>query len=187
MLSTTRLPSPMSFACALSLTAAVALVPPGEAHAQVELEADPIAYALNGFSLHGAKVLGATRLSVGTFGIDVPRAFHGNEGWSSTMRGAGVKWDYLGASTDGWFVGADAGYMRMSYALDLEGEAVKRNVIGVGLRSGYRLPLGRSGLYLSPWIGVSYNFHGDDVLIGTERFDRGTVTVFPTAHVGWRF
>ncbi len=185
MLSMIRSPSSMSLA--LALATAFALAPPGEAHAQVELEADPIAYALNGFSLHGAKVLGATRLSAGTFGIDVPRSYHGNEGWSSSMRGAGVKWDYLGTSIDGWFVGADAGYMRMTYSLDVENETVQRNVIGAGIRGGYRLPLGDRGLYLSPWIGVSYNFNGKDVLIGTEQFNRGAVTVFPTAHIGWRF
>lgn len=185
MFSMIRMPSPMSLV--LVLAAGFALAPTAEAHAQVELEADPIAYALNGFSLHAAKVLGATRLSVGTFGIDVPRSYHGNEGWSSSMRGAGVKWDYLGASIDGWFAGVDAGYMRMSYLLEVERETVKRHVIGAGVRGGYRLPLGRSGLYLSPWIGLSYNFDGDDVVVGSERFDRGGVTVFPTVHIGWRF
>ncbi len=48
------------------------MFPTAHAHAQVEVEADPVAYALNGFSLHAAKVMGATRLSVGAFGIDVP-------------------------------------------------------------------------------------------------------------------
>jgi hypothetical protein len=185
MSSRIRIPFPMSLASALTLAAIFALTPP--AQAQVELEADPLAYALNGFSLHTAKVLGTWRLSVGTFGIEIPRSFHGNEGWSSSMRGAGLKWDYLGASVDGWFVGADAGYMRTSYSLDLARETVKRNVIGAGVRGGYRLPLGTTGFYLSPWIGVSYNFDGGDVLVGTERFDRSPVTVFPTVHIGWRF
>jgi hypothetical protein len=185
MFSTIRTTSPISLA--LALAAALTLAPPTEAHAQVEFEADPLAYALNGFSLHAAKVLGTTRLSVGTFGIDVPRSYHGNEGWSHSMRGAGVKWDYLGASIDGWFTGADAGFMRTRYSIDPEGTKEQRNVIGAGVRAGYRLPLGGAGFYLSPWVSVSYNFDGDDVVVGTERFDRSAVTVFPTVHLGWRF
>jgi hypothetical protein len=185
MFSTNCMPSPI--ALALALAAALAMTPTAHAHAQVEVEADPVAYALNGFSLHAAKVMGATRLSVGAFGIDVPRSFHGNEGWRSSMRGAGVKWDYLGQSIDGWFAGVDAGYMRMNYSLDSGGDAVKRNVIGAGVRAGYRFPLRQTGFYLSPWVGVSYNFDGDDVAVGTELFDRSAVTVFPTVHVGRRF
>ena len=60
------------------LTSAVwLLLLPAAAHAQWETEADPIAYALNGFSLHVARELpdGRDRLQVGVFGADVPAAF----------------------------------------------------------------------------------------------------------------
>jgi hypothetical protein len=57
----------------------------------------------------------------------------------------------------------------------------------VGVRGGYRLPLGGSGLYVAPWIGASYDFDGDDVVIGGKEFDRPLVTLFPTLHIGWRF
>ncbi len=157
------------------------------AQVDIEIEADPIAYAFNGFSLHAAKIFGSVRANVGTFGIDVPGAYHGNDGWSSTMRGAGVKVDYLGSSLDGFFVGVEGGYMRNTYTLAAGGEAAERNIIGVGVRGGYRLPLGRSGLYVAPWLGVGYNFDGDDVEVSGEKFDRRPITVFPTVHLGWRF
>ncbi len=55
------------------------------------------------------------------------------------------------------------------------------------VRAGYRFPLGQTGSCLSPWVGVGYNFDGDDVAVGTELFDQSAVTVFPTVHVGRRF
>jgi hypothetical protein len=172
---------------ALAGAAFLALRFPSPAAAQVEVEVDPIAYALNGFSLHVAKVLGSVRVNVGTFGIEVPSSIHGNDGWSERMRGAGVKVDYLGSRIDGWFVGVDGGYMRNRYALTATGESEARDVIGVGVRAGYRLPLGGRGLYVAPWVGLSYEFNGDDVAIDGQSFDRTGVRLFPTVHVGWRF
>jgi hypothetical protein len=163
------------------------LAVPSGARGQVEVEVDPIAYAASGFSLHVAKVLGPMRLNLGAFGADVPSWMHGNEGWTSTMRGAGVKVDYVGAPSAGFFVGAEGGYMRMDYRLLREGENVKRDVVGVGLRGGYRLPLGGRGLYIAPWVGVGYNFDGPAVEVGGEEFERSPISIFPTVHIGWRF
>lgn len=172
---------------AVSVAFALPFLVPSRAAAQVEVEVDPLAYALNGFSLHVAKILGVTRLNVGTFGIDIPHLLHGNDGWSSRMRGVGVKWDYLGSNPDGFFVGLEGGYMRTEYTLDAAAASEKRNVVGMGVRGGYRIPLGRSGLYVVPWAAVSYNLHGDDVVVGSEAFDRSRVAIYPLFHIGWRF
>lgn len=169
-----------------SLAMLAVLSGPGEAGAQIEIEADPIAYGLNGYSFHVAGVLGSTRLSIGTFGADVPEWVHGNDGWSSAVRGAGIKLDYLGSRMDGLFVGVEGGYMRMSYGLDGRSPE-KRTEIGAGVRGGYRLDVGGSGLYVVPWMGVGYNFGGGDIVIGEERFEYGPITIFPTVHIGWRF
>jgi hypothetical protein len=171
----------------LGLVAVLSLAAPGRAAAQVEVEVDPFAYAFNGFSLHLAKVLGSARVNVGTFGLDVPRAYHGNEGWSSTMRGAGVKVDYLGSRIDGFFAGVDGGYMRNRYVLATEGDSEARHVLGLGVRGGYRQPIGGSRLYVAPWVGISYNFDGDDVMIAGDEFKRSAVAPFATVHIGWRF
>lgn len=171
----------------LTLVAALIMAVPSSAAAQVEVEVDPFAYALNGFSLHVAKVFGSVRVNVGTFGIDVPRWLHGNDGWNETMRGAGVKFDYLGSRLDGFFAGVDGGYMRNRYELAAHDDREVRDVVGIGVRGGYRLPVGGSGLYVVPWVGLSYYFNGDDVNISGEAFERGSVGIFPTVHLGWRF
>lgn len=165
---------------------ATAAIAPSRGAAQVEVEVDPFAYALGGFSLHVAGFLGSQRFSVGTFGIDVPRFLHGDDDWSVVMRGAGIKWDFLGADSDGFFLGADANYMRMSYTLDEAARTEKQDEYTVGLRGGYRWPIGRSRFYLTPWIGVGYS-SGDDVTIEGSTFEHSPINVFPTVHVGWRF
>lgn len=171
----------------LMLVVAIILAAPSRAAAQVEVEVDPIAYGLNGFSLHVAKVLGSARVNVGTFGADIPRAFHGNAGWNATVRGVGLKLDYLGSDLDGLFVGAEGGFMRMRYTLRSAAETAKRNNIAGGVRGGYRQPIGGSGLYVVPWVGVSYGFRTEDVVVAGETFESGAWTVFPTVHIGWRF
>jgi hypothetical protein len=157
-----------------------------QASAQIEVEVDPIAYGLNGFSLHIANVMESVRVSVGTFGIDVPEWLHGNDGWNAAMRGGGMKLDYLGSGIDGFFLGVDGGYMRMTYGAG-GGSEVKRSEWVSGARTGYRIPVGGRGLYVSPWVGVSYTFGGGDVVIGDDRFDHRPIAVFPTIHIGWRF
>jgi hypothetical protein len=166
--------------------AALALGSPRPAAAQVEIEADPIAYAASGYSLHVASVFGTLRLSVGAFGADIPQWLHGNDGWDMSMRGAGIKLDYLGSRLDGLFVGVEGGFMRLSYGLD-DSATEKRNDVSVGVRGGYRLAIGRSGLYVAPWVGVGYTPGGSDVVLGSERFDHSPITIFPTVHIGWRF
>lgn len=168
---------------------ALLLVSPANADAQVkwEVESDPLAYALNGFSIHGAAVLGAGRVSVGTFGVDIPRVFHGNDGWDAVVRGVTLKLDYLGSSIDGFFAGVEGNYARTRYTLRGDDARERRGAYGVGIRGGYRIPLGQRGLYVVPWASVSYSFDGDDVIIGSETFDGRSVTVFPAVHIGWRF
>lgn len=86
--------NPQMIKTALLILSIVSFAAPCSTSAQVEIEADPLAYALNGLSLHVAKVFGNVQANVGTFGLDVPTAYHGNSGWISTMRGVGVKLDH---------------------------------------------------------------------------------------------
>lgn len=77
--------------------------------------------------------------------------------------------------------------MRMRYTLRSAAETAKRNNIAGGVRGGYRQPIGGSGLYVVPWVGVSYGFRTEDVVVAGETFESGAWTVFPTVHIGWRF
>ena len=160
---------------------------PSAAYSQVEVEADPIAYVLNGYSGHLAYVFDPARVSVGVFGVDVPQFFHGNEGWDLRSRGATVKVDYLISKLKGLFVGIDTGYQRSEYTLESAEETEDQDLFGAGVRTGYRYFFRDTGFYVVPWVSVSYQFNAEDIVINGERFEQGQVQVFPTLHLGWRF
>ena len=167
--------------------ACLLLAPPARVSAQVEVEVDPMAYAMDGFSLHLARMFGPVRMNVGTFGIRVPEFVHGNEGWTNTMRGVGVKVDHVGSSQAGLFAGIEGGVMRMKYDRAASTSPETRTVVGIGVRAGHRTFIGDRGLYVAPWIGVGYNMNGDPVQVDGAEFERSALSIFPTIHVGWRF
>jgi hypothetical protein len=173
------------------LAAVWLLLIPTAAHAQWEVEADPIAYALGGFSVHGARELpgGRERLQVGVFGADVPAAWLANEAFTENSRGVTVKFDYfLRDRPAGLFVGADGDYSRERYGLKRTGESTGRNLFGLGPRVGYRFDIGRH-FYVTPWFSAAYEFNvQDDVVLSGERYDQQQkYSLFATVHAGWRF
>lgn len=163
---------------------------PGAARAQasVEVEADPIAYAVNGYSGHLAAFLTErVRAQVGAFGADVPEWLHGNDGFDIRTRGVTVKMDrYFSMRREGTFIGLDGDYSRVRYRHDESGESTSRNLYGLGPRIGYRFNLG-SRLFVVPWMSVRYVFNTSDVTLGGERLEESEVAVFPTVHIGFRF
>jgi len=84
-----------------------------KAYAQnFDIEADPMAYLFKGLSVHAGYSFDMWRFSLGTFGIDLPQAFHGNEGFDSYMKGAGISSDFFFSKyTEGLFIGANTGFM----------------------------------------------------------------------------
>lgn len=170
------------------LAAALASIP-FAVLAQWEAEADPIAYGLKGFSGHlGRQVAdGAGRLQIGTFGADVPEAWHGNDGLNLRTRGVTFKADYFPQGrVSGLFVGVDTTYSRTRFQREATGSRMTRNGGGIGPRIGYRFHVG-DHLYISPWVSVSYQFNAGDVTLDGERFEQKRYAIFPTVHVGWRF
>lgn len=163
---------------------------PGLATAQVriEVEADPIAYAVNGYSGHlAAFFTDRVRAQVGAFGADVPEWLHGNDGFDVRTRGVTVKVDrYLSDRGTGAFVGLDGDYSRVRYRHDESGDATSRNLYGLGPRIGYRFNLG-DRFFAVPWVSVRYVFNTSDVTLGGELLEESEFAVFPTVHIGFRF
>ena len=89
------------------------------------------------------------------------------------------------------FAGPTFDYLFLSYT-DEAGEKSELSRPGVGLRTGYRFDLFSEsetfgGLYVTPWVSASYIFDHEEVTIAGENYEVGSVKVFPTLHVGWRF
>lgn len=151
------------------------------------VETDPFAYVFGGYSLHAAVETASLRFSLGAFAVDQPASIHGNDGFSNYASGFGLKADYFFRSTDGGLhVGLSTDVIREEIRHEATNDRHDRRILLAGGRVGYRLAL-YDGLYLDPWVGVSYVFGAEDVRLGGERYASTPVLIFPTIHLGYRF
>lgn len=160
------------------------------AFAEIEIEIDPIAFGLKGYSFHVAYAVKKTRFDIGVFALELPEDSN-NENFTVSFTGYGAKWDYVGDRVDGMFWGVEAGTSIVNFKYDnpdssLSNEETTRTLNTYGLRFGYRI--GIDGFYITPWLGInSANLIGDDVTLGGETYDQQEIIFFPTVHIGYRF
>jgi len=131
---------------------------PIAAYAQWEVEADPSAYALHGYSAHVAPPIfdGKSRLQLGAFAAETPEWVHGNSGWTEKSHGVTFKFDYFPMQPlQGLFIGLDTNYARTRYTLQETNQDAYRNIVGVGPRIGYPFELGEH-LYTTLWASIDY-------------------------------
>jgi len=154
----------------------------------VDVEVDPIAYALDGYSLHVGLTRGHFRVDLGAYAIAMPEAVHGNEGFSASFDGFGAKAQYFPlARGTRLFVGAGVGVSRVQIEHEGTQMASRDEGISAGVHVGWRFDL-PAGFYATPWVGVDYALTGgDDVILDGATFERSRWSVFPTVHLGYRF
>jgi hypothetical protein len=161
-----------------------------------EVELDPLAYALGGVSGHIAYVFKNERIQIGYAQLTVPTAIQSNDGLTeSFVAFPSIKWDYFFGRDDasrGFFAGPTIDYLFTKYQKDTE--EVKASKLNLGIRGGYKINLFKrkkylSGLYLTPWLGLSYNAltQNSDIELGDKIYSTKPLTVFPTFHLGWSF
>lgn len=163
---------------------------PDKAHFDVEL--DPIAYALKGFSVHLGYQKNVIRYDAGVFGLDEPSSFSVNKDFKVRLKGFGIKAIYMGNKPGGWFAGIGTDYGFVNATHKLTGDQKKGNTIGIGINGGYRVLVGKtaktgSGLYFSPWLGVDKVFFVKKPVFTSTTYKEQNIRFFPTVHVGWRF
>jgi len=158
-----------------------------------EVEIDPIAYLLQGYSLHGVYVYDRIRTDLGVFGITQPEGYGGNDGFQVKTQGLGVKVNYLLDENERWFAGIGMGYSNNRITLQGTNETHNQNVFGVGIHAGYRWFVTENevsafrNLYLAPWCSVDYNHTVNDVSFTAKKYKQHPVSFFPTVHIGYRF
>lgn len=159
-----------------------------DAKAEVYLEADPIAYGLNGHSVHLGYEGGGFRMQTGIFKAEFPDSYKDNDSFDVTQGGYGLKIDWYGRREDGFFLGFE--FSKTKVTLALAGSEVKRDVDLAGIRFGYKIMLGRSW-YLTPWIGIDKDISNSagerKVQLNNEIYELREFTVFPTVHLGLEF
>jgi opacity protein-like surface antigen len=162
---------------------------PTQAKAEFDIEVDPIAYILRGYSVHGGLILNDRfRFDLGTFGAEIPEFFHETPDVDiSVPWGIGIKADYLFRGYEGAFIGLESGISEVSYSSQISTDQAQQTAWMYGIRGGYRFVIG-THFTITPWIGVGHslssptsaNLDGKDVSLSPW-------TVFPTVHCGWKF
>lgn len=180
------------------ITTVILFIYTPESHAQekeavrLEVEADPLAYILNGYSVHVGITYGKFRSSIGTFGIKQPSFQLDNDAFSVYSSGFDAKTDYLFGKTKGFHTG-----IQLTYGKDkigLKGSEDKENLWGlnIGIRGGYRFMFGKAenkykGFYINPWAALIYSTNAKTISKGGETYKQPSISLFPAVHVGWRF
>lgn len=160
---------------------------------KVELEIDPIAYALKGYSFHGIFAPQRWRFDLGIYGIQQPEFFHGNKGFDVYTYGVGTKAMYVLKGLQGFYVGLGSGYSVTEATQQSTGIKKQEHTMDFGPLIGYRFFLMKDkegnpkGLYISPWVSVGYNYHFDRIEFEGVDYKSSDWTVFPTIHIGYRF
>jgi hypothetical protein len=154
-------------------------------HADVEI--DPTAYALDGNSVHVGIGTGRFRVDLGNFAEHLPQFFHGHDGFDVSFDGFGMKLQaFLSDDQSGWFAGVDGGELRVLAQRRGTDLADRQRQLSVGVHAGYRFTL-PDGFYVTPWLGVGYDFGARDATLAGSTFHSDAISVFPAVHLGFRF
>ncbi len=158
-----------------------------------QLETDPIAFAIVGGSIHGAYNLGQFRFQIGLAFLSLPKALQDNEEVSEEFIAISLKYDYFlnNVTDNGLFIGATVDILEWEYEDEFR-ETIKTESFNLGLRIGYKyVPFDHessfSGLYFTPWVGLSNMLNNDDLKFESGTYERKSLKIFPTIHVGWEF
>jgi hypothetical protein len=159
----------------------------GDSHAfHADVEVDPTAYVLDGYSLHAGLGSGSFRVDLGAYALALPEFVHGNRDFEASFNGYGAKFQYFPfVEQTGGFVGMDFGVIRSLVRLKSTKLADRQTSFGVGVNAGWRFDL-VGGLYATPWLGVSRAFGIEKVELGGKTFESSPWVVFPAVHLGLR-
>ncbi|HMQ08866.1 MAG TPA: hypothetical protein PKC30_16315 [Saprospiraceae bacterium] len=153
-----------------------------------DIEVDPIAFVLNGFSFHGGYLTGAWRFDLGVFGLNIPGWAHGNDAFEARAIGAGWKADrFFRRKPDGFFVGIEGNISKTTITHKSLEENLDRVEYSLGIRGGYRWNTGLGNLYVTPWLGLGYILNAKDVQLNGDIYKSSFFQPFPTVHIGWKF
>jgi hypothetical protein len=157
-----------------------------------ELEADPIAFIFNGYSLHTGYTMSHMRFDIGVFGIKQPNFPLENKSFSIFSSGAGIKADYLLRKNRGIFFGLQSDYATDKIRLKTSKDSQSVSCFTLGLRTGYRFMLGNEehqfkGIYLAPWVALIHSFNPANITNSGQQYIQPNWSIFPTIHLGYRF
>lgn len=186
--------SHLTLAIVFSIGAAIPFYgqPQKNPESRFEIETDPIAYLLQGYSIHGAITYGGFRTSMGIYAIKPPDFLKSNNSFDVFTSGYDFKTDYLFGDSKGFYAGIQITLVKDRIELKETPYREDLWALNFGIRGGYRFLLGKpenqySGFYITPWAALMYNPSGKVVILGNKEYKQAAWVLFPTLHLGWRF
>lgn len=150
------------------------------------IETEPVAFLLNGAGVTGSYQSGAWTYSIELYGeLSVPESQHGNEGFSTALKGVILQAERFISGTDGFYLGPEVGIASAEITLKSDNESKTYTGYSVGLRGGYHWNTGLGNLYLSPVVGVGYTLNAKDIEVADERFESKPFMPWGTVGIGW--
>lgn len=158
-----------------------------------EIEIDPIAYALKGYSIHGIYVKNRFRTDLGIFGIRQPEGYGSNKGYTIQSAGLGVKFNYLLNKAETVFAGIGLGYFENNLKKENSGLTSVHKISSIGIHAGYRWFAFRNtnaafkNIYIAPWASLDYNHPINKTVFEQDGYVQAKWSIFPTVHLGYKF
>lgn len=162
-----------------------------------ELEMDPIAFMLHGYSVHSGYQSGHLRWDMGIYGLREPSFFTGYDNFNIRSNGGGIKMDYLFQKRKGLLLGIESDISNEHVSPksnDSNNDVTKTFTnISLSMRIGYRWMLGSKsssykGFYIFPWVSfLSFNLNPQTASIQGKEYRQKTFSFFPTVHFGYSF
>lgn len=152
------------------------------------IETEPVAYMLNGAGITGAYQHGSWTYSIEAYGeLRVPESLHGNEEFSTEVKGLLFQAERFITGRSGFYIGPELGISLIDFTLKSTRQNKTFTGYSVGLRAGYHWDTGMGNLYLSPVAGLGYTLNNKDVEIADKTFERGPLVPWATVGIGWYF
>lgn len=185
----------MAMAAVLLFLGPVAVHANGDASGQsydnaprIEIELEPIPFVLGGAGITVGYRVGSWRYAVEAYGLNMPEALHGNEGFEVGNLGLELHVErFFGDRRSGFYAGPDIAIGRLNVTHRESGATEKRLNFSVGVRGGYQWYPGLGDLYISPLGGVMYTVNTDEIELSGDTFESGPITPFATIGAGWTF
>lgn len=159
-----------------------------EKNPQIDVSVDPIAFFLDGVSVHGGYAQSGWHFDLEGFSLEVPSSVHGNESLTAGQLGLELKADYyFKGEIAGPFVSFGGGVSQLTVSSNENDQSKSHFEYSSGLRLGYRWNTGLGNLYLTPLAGLEYTFNGKNLAVGNKTFDSGPLQPYATVNIGWFF
>ena len=163
----------------------------------LDVEVDPLAYLLQGYSVHVGFRTQQLRFDLGAFAVTYPGALAANPELDGRAHGAGLKLDWRFAqqpqlsgdwATEFWrgaFVGISASYAWLLVTDPASRASVSQFQVHPSARAGWDIPIS-AGFYLAPWLSLGPVLGPQRVRVAEKRWEVSRLETFATIHLGWR-